>query len=374
MGYMGDMSRLTRIFGVPYSSTFPPRAREKSNDRAKAVLGLTLAFWLSNYVILTLGNLASDKLLSLALMRAGLTGFGLALCYVIYSLLQKISPTSFKRRVIVIAILSAVAAEVYAWATYYGYAFLDPQIASTTIRWSVAIQNLAFWTWFFLAWAGLCLALEYSFAVKEQERRSSELQALAHDAKLRALHNQVNPHFLFNSLNSISALIIDARVGEADRMVGRLADFFRMTMAVDPTSDIPLKREIELQRVYLDIEQIRFPDLRFKIEIPPSLLNAAVPSLLLQPIIENAVKYGVTTSAPPAQIGIKAQRDGDQLVISVTDSGSPQNSPLKPGAGIGLRNVRARLQERFGNAQSLVARRNGVEGFEVVIRLPLELL
>ncbi|MBA3677185.1 MAG: histidine kinase [Sphingosinicella sp.] len=376
MRYIDGMSRLTRTFVIPIPPALRARQREKPNVRGKAVLGLTLAFWLSNFMILTLGNFAGgeDKLVALALMRAVLTLFGLALCYVIYSLLQKISHISFKRRVLAIAILSLAAAEIHAWATYFGYSLVDPSRLVGSIRWSLAISNLAFWTWFFLAWAGLCLALEYSFDVKEEERRSSELQALAQTAKLRALHNQVNPHFLFNSLNSISALIIDNRIGEADRMVGRLADFFRMTMAVDPTSDISLKREIELQQVYLDIEQIRFPDLQFKIEIPGPLLNAAVPALLLQPIIENAVKYGVTTSAPPAQIGIKARRDGEQLTISVTDSGCSQNAPLKPGAGIGLRNVRARLEERFGNAQSLSAQRDGASGFEVVIRLPLEML
>lgn len=368
------MSYLTRHVGIPY----PPAIsgdREQSS-RKKAALGLTLALWLSNFIFLTFGNWAGgeEKVVQLALARAGLTAFGLALCSVIYCLLRKFSHISFRRRALAIGFMSLVAAETYAWANYFGYQLVDPDRFGASIRWGAAISNVAFWTWFFLAWAGLCLALEYSFDVKEEERRSSKLHALAHSAKLQALHNQVNPHFLFNSLNSISALMIDNRVGEADRMIGRLADFFRMTLAVDPTSDIPLKREIELQQTYLDIEQQRFPDLQFEIEIPRPLLNAAVPALLLQPIIENAVKYGVASSAPPARISITAQQEAEQLVIVVRDSGSSSNSPLKPGAGIGLRNVRARLQERFGDAQSLSAMREGIIGFRVTLRLPLEFL
>jgi hypothetical protein len=368
------MSYVTRNLGTPYLPAFS--GDRGGSTRRRAVLGLTLALWLSNFVILTLGNWAGgeENVVQLAFARAGLTAIGLALCYVIYSLLQRISHISFKRRALAMAVMSLVAAEIYTWATYYGYLFVEPERLSASIRWGIAISNVAFWTWFFLAWAGLCLALEYSFDVKEEERRSSELHALAHAAKLQALHNQVNPHFLFNSLNSISALIIDNRVSEADRMIGRLADFFRMTLAVDPTSDIPLQREIELQQIYLDIEQQRFPDLQIEIEIPHPLLNAAVPALLLQPIIENAVKYGVASSAPPARISITARQEAEELVIAIRDSGSSLNSPLKPGAGIGLRNVRARLQERFGNAQSLSATREGIVGFRVTIRLPLEFL
>ena len=121
-----------------------------------------------------------------------------------------------------------------------------------------------FFTWCFLAWAGLYLALMYGFDVHEEQRRSAELRERAHIAQLRALHSQINPHFLFNSLNSVSALILDKNTEKAEEMVVKLAHFLRLGLAADPTRKIPLDLEIELQRSYLEIEQLRFPDLSFE--------------------------------------------------------------------------------------------------------------
>jgi LytS/YehU family sensor histidine kinase len=136
-----------------------------------------------------------------------------------------------------------------------------------------------------LAWAGLYLALMYSFDVQDEQRRSAELREQAHVAQLRALHSQINPHFLFNSLNSVSALILDRNSEKAEEMVVKLARFLRLGLAADPTRKIPIEVEMELQRTYLEIEQLRYPDLAVDFSLPEAIKDALVLSLILQPIV-----------------------------------------------------------------------------------------
>jgi signal transduction histidine kinase len=346
---------------------------EIQRARSVAVGKLTLALWSGNYVLGTLVTyLGGDrKFILLSEMRAGMLCVGLILCAAIHKILAAVSHIAFARRIAVVLVASVVAAEIYGWISYYAFVLLTPERVAKSINWGTAISNMAVWTWFFLAWAGLRLALEYSWDAKDEQRRSISLQALAHSAHLRALHSQVNPHFLFNSLNSIATLIIDERRRDADKMVGKLADFFRLTLAVDPEEDIPLELELVLQLTYLEIEQLRFPDLELSLNVTDDAAEASVPALLLQPIIENAVKYGVASSEPPAVISITAFADGDRLVITIEDRGSGIATRPKAGAGIGLSNVRSRLHARFGNEASLTAERIAEIGFGATIRMPL---
>jgi signal transduction histidine kinase len=342
--------------------------------RDRAVFWLTLAFWLSNFTILTAGNYLGGRgdFLATSLIRGGLIAFGLLLCYVIHVALSRLGNKPFKTRAITAAILAPVAAEIFAWASFFALATIDPARLGKPVNWSVAIKEVAFWTWFFLAWAGLYLALNYSMDAKEEEVRSSELRSLAQAAKLNALHNQVNPHFLFNSLNSISALVLEGHTKAADQMIGRLANFFRRSLAVDAFHDIPLSEEIELQKQYLEIEQLRFPDLELRISCSPAAAGAAVPALILQPLVENAVKYGVARSEPPARVEIEARSDGPSLLVIVSDRGRTKDGASIPGgAGIGLKNVRERLEQRFGSQQSVTVRRGEPAGFEVILKMPL---
>nr|WP_243852994.1 histidine kinase [Sphingomonas naasensis] len=194
---------------------------------------------------------------------------------------------------------------------------------------------------------------------------------MAHTAKLRALSNQINPHFLFNSLNSISALILDGRGAEAERMLARLSTFFRSTLAIDPLVDVPLEQEFELHRRYLAIEQMRYPDLAVEIDLPDNLRKAAVPALIIQPLVENAIKHGVAVSRPPTRVTLTAERIGEQLSILVVDSGNADAMRRSPkGEGIGTANVRQRLAEYFGDAQSLTLT-PGQGWFEARVTMPL---
>ena len=344
-----------------------------TTTRWRAIVWLTLAFWLSNFVLLNLGTFLSGNphIVGIVAMRALSLLFGLLLCYLIHRVLTRPSLGTLRKRIIALALMAPVAAESFAWVNFFADMAADPSVGFDEVTWSSAVRTISLFTWFFLAWAGLYLALLYSFDVREERYHSAELQAQAHAAKLRALHSQINPHFLFNSLNSVSALILDGRVEEADAMVSMLSRFLRMGLAVDPSDTIPLEKELALQRAYLEIERLRYPDLQVEIALPAALENALVPSLILQPIVENAVKYGVAGSPPPARITICARQEEGQIIIEVIDGGTSAKSATA-GAGIGLRHVAERLRLLYGEQAALVHGALPEGGYRVRISMPME--
>ncbi len=367
---------LFKSFGdihVPEVAAHDPEALRRT--RTRAAIWLTLVFWLSSYALLTLATALSgnEHLPAIAAMRIATTLLGLVFCYLIHLLLRHPRLNTTKRRLIALACVAPFLAEGYAWSAFFAMATVDPALSLGNFTWTGAVNTIAFWTWFFLAWAGLYLALMYGIDVQEEQRRSAELREQAHVAQLRALHSQINPHFLFNSLNSVSALILDKNTEKAEEMVVKLARFLRLGLAADPTSKIPLDLEIELQRTYLEIEQLRYPDLSVDVTLPEAIKDALVPSLILQPIVENAVKYGVASAPPDATISIQAHAQDRQLILDVTDSGKGTGSP-NGGSGIGLANVRQRLALLYGEtASTLSAGRDSDGRFRVQISLPLEL-
>ena len=351
-----------------------PHNGHPERARARAALWLTLTFWVSGYFLLTLATLLSgnEHFPAIAGMRVVTTLIGLGFCYLIHLLLKHPRLNTTKRRLIALACVAPFLAEAYAWSAFFVMATVDPSLDLSKFTWTGAVNTIAFWTWFFLAWAGLYLALMYSFDVQDEQRRSAELREQAHVAQLRALHSQINPHFLFNSLNSVSALILDRNSDKAEEMVGKLARFLRLGLSADPTRKIPLELELELQRSYLDIEQLRYPDLSVDVDLPEELKSALVPSLILQPIVENAVKYGVAGAPPPASIAIGASEASGELQLDVVDSGMGSSKP-SAGGGIGLTNVEQRLSLLYGEGRSsLVAARDPDGRFRVRVTLPVE--
>ncbi|WP_414819830.1 histidine kinase [Sphingomonas sp. Root710] len=226
---------------------------------------------------------------------------------------------------------------------------------------------------FFAAWGALFLALSYAAAVRAAEREAAGYRAAARDAELRALRYQVNPHFLFNTLNSLSTLILKDQKDDAEAMILNLSTFFRTSLTADPTEDVVLSEEIRLQRLYLDIEAVRFPErLIVDINVPAQLSNACVPCLILQPLVENAIKYGVSRAKRPVTIQISAREDSHGLVLSVEDDGEPLGDDAKlHGAGVGLKNVTDRLKARFGDEAACRYGPLPNGGFGVTIFMPL---
>lgn len=214
-------------------------------------------------------------------------------------------------------------------------------------------------------------AFDYYRRFHEREINTLELEKRLTQAKLQALQMQLNPHFLFNTLHTISALM-HKDVEAADRMISRLSLLLRYTLESTEAHEVPLKQELAFLDRYLEIEQTRFGSrLSVVREIEPETLNAQVPNLLLQPLVENAIRHGIEPQSKPGRIELRSQRLNGQLQIEVRDNGSglPDHSLKKEG--IGLANTRARLQQLYGNRQTLELSNSSGGGLAVIVTIPL---
>lgn len=214
------------------------------------------------------------------------------------------------------------------------------------------------------------LAIEY---YRQRELRESHLKMQLAQAQLQALKMQLQPHFLFNTLHSISALVHED-ANAADRMIVRLSEFLRLTLGDLKVQEVSLSHELEVLRKYLEIEQIRFQDrLTVHVDIAPETLDACVPNLLLQPIVENAIRHGIESRSGAGNITIRTQVVSGKLLISVRDNGlglsSKQSNSIKEGIGLG--NTRSRLERLYGSEYTLSYENQQGGGLEVTISLPL---
>ncbi|RDZ27449.1 sensor histidine kinase [Lysobacter silvisoli] len=227
-----------------------------------------------------------------------------------------------------------------------------------------------------LAWVGLYMGVKYYHQLQDETRRALASRTMAHQAQLKMLRYQLNPHFLFNTLNAISTLILDRDNPTANRMVQGLSSFLRHSLDSDPMQRVTLRQELDALTLYLDIEKMRFTErLRIETDIEEDCWRALLPSLLLQPLVENAIKYAVAKRVEGGLLRIEARHDGEQLVLRVIDDGpgcnALENGDLPPGKGVGLRNTRERLAVLYGDSGGFTVR-NRRQGIEVELRLPFE--
>ena len=217
---------------------------------------------------------------------------------------------------------------------------------------------------------GASHGVEYYRRYREREVRAIGLEKLVAQARLQALRSQLNPHFLFNTLNSISSLM-HKDVEAADRMIVRLSELLRLALESVETQEVPLRDELEFLRRYLEIEQIRFgARLQVSFDIPADTLEVPVPNLLLQPLVENAIKHGVAPRKQPGRVEITARRDGSHLTVLVRDNG-PGPGQGTSGAGVGLANTRARLEHLYGDRHRFESGPAAEGGFEVRLQVPI---
>jgi len=234
-----------------------------------------------------------------------------------------------------------------------------------------ALDVLVYWSL-----VALCQAITNFRSSQERERRAAELEARFTSAKLQALRMQINPHFLFNTLNSIAALVyVNPRA--ADEMLGDLSELLRRSLDSMEEQEIPLAQELEFIGAYLNIEQKRFGErLRVEQSVPDELMKALVPALILQPLVENAIRHGIEPRRGPGLISIEAKQEAEHLHLIVRDNGrglpvADLNSSVR--RGIGLANTEARLQGLYGQDQSFSFGRAEPQGCRVDIHLPLHL-
>lgn len=237
-------------------------------------------------------------------------------------------------------------------------------------------------TSFYKYWmiVGVYTSIDFYRKYRRQERealdlriRTAELETRLTNARLEALRMQLHPHFLFNTLNAISVLISDGYARKARQMLLRLSDLLRVTLDQAGEADVPLKQELEFLETYLEIERIRFEDrLQVRLDIEPETLDIPVPYLILQPIVENAVKHGVTERLGAGEIVIRSAVEDGRATLEVRDSGpgfEPDMADV-PIDGVGLSNTRERLQKQFGDEHSIEFSRAAEGGLCVTISIP----
>jgi sensor histidine kinase YesM len=205
--------------------------------------------------------------------------------------------------------------------------------------------------------------------------RASQLETEVSRAQLAALEMQLNPHFLFNALNSIASLVQQNRSDDAYRAIALLGELLRETIAAGDRAEIPLGEELEFVERYLALEQLRFSDrLRISIDVDPELRGALVPAMVLQPLVENSIRHAVATRSATTRIGISAARRDSRICLEVQDDGPglPPGWSLRDGAGVGLDNVRRRLSVHYGDAFELSVEDQRPGGVVARIALPLQ--
>ncbi len=238
-----------------------------------------------------------------------------------------------------------------------------------------------------LAWSALYYMINFFLQIEEQNDQLLQLENQATQAQLAMLRYQLNPHFLFNTLNSISTLVLLKQTEPANAMLSRLSSFLRYTLVNEPTGRVTVAQEVDTLKLYLEIERMRFEErLRTRFQIEPDTANALLPSLLLQPLVENAIKYAVSPQELGAEITIAAQLVGPNLRITVSDTGpglqsGGSNNRLtgvtfdggeQVSTGVGLANIRDRLAQAYGESHRFETMEPAEGGFAVLIEIPFE--
>lgn len=230
-----------------------------------------------------------------------------------------------------------------------------------------------------LLWSGLYYIIKYYQLFQAEKEKSLRSESLAHEAQLLMLRYQLNPHFLFNTLNAISTLVLSSANDRANEMLTKLSKFLRYSLDHSPLDKVSLEHELETSRLYLDIEKVRFAErLRLNIDIEKKAERALVPTMLLQPLIENSIKYAISQSEMGGTISISAQVRDDTLVLRVADDGPglPELDGESDGTafsqGVGISNIRNRLQEIYAQQHKLVFNNADTGGLAVTVEIPYD--
>ncbi len=356
-------------------------------NKNRAFWRLQMLGWGGAMLLRALSSLANAQPWSflIIVLIASITGFSISLILsVIYRALINRAPL----------ITWGVTSVVLAIAVGF-YAFIDSWVISLYRTEGDSGFAQLFLGVFYLdltllgAWSALYYAINFYVQVEEQNDQLIRLEAQATSAQLAMLRYQLNPHFLFNTLNSISTLVLLKQTEPANAMLSRLSSFLRYTLINEPTGRVTVAQEVETLKLYLDIERMRFEErLSTEFRIDDDASPALMPSLLLQPLVENAIKYGVSPLEEGATINIAAQLVGSVLRVTVSDTGpglqpgtdpstlfgvtSSQPETTADSTRVGLANIRDRLAQAYGENQRFEIGERPGGGFQVVIELPFE--
>ena len=402
---------------APMTRTVDRLAPGRFNDWPLALKSI-LGFWLFYALTVAVRAFMGKDALTMLVNKMIVVGIGVLLTGLVYVAITTFAAeASIRKKAIVAALASFVAScamagaflaiedlmrepkEVFRYQSREGFLIIEkghtltvergaqeplvltfPRVGDLTANQRVrfAADTAVVWLFFFIAWSAFYLATLAQAEALNAKRRAVEAESAARAAQVRALRYQINPHFLFNTLNSLSSLVMSGRPDEAESMILKLSTFFRTGLSLDPSADVTLSEEIALQQLYLDIEKVRFPRrLKADIDIPEELTNARVPPLILQPLVENAIKYGVSGTREKVTLSIRAAEAGPgRFTIEIVNSSgtaAPKRSNSKPeGTGVGIANVCQRLEARFGLAAKCEFGPTPDGGYRVLMTLPLD--
>ena len=343
------------------------------DDKNRAFWVLQSTGWSGYFILRSLSGIANSMGAMFVVHTLLLTATGYSLTLLMASLYRRL----ITMRALLTAVLSLVVVILASFAfsfieTWSFATFLKPNSKPVGVEYLGAILlNFSL----LAAWSALYYGINYYLLLEEEIDQRSKLESQASSAQLAMLRYQLNPHFLFNTLNSISTLVLLKQTERANAMLARLSSFLRYTLANEPTAQVTLAQEVETLKLYLEIEKMRFEDrLRPHFRIDPATIGARLPSLLLQPLIENAIKYAVTPSETGADIWIRAEREGSGIRIEVADSGPGSQAGLASheSTGVGLANIKDRLAQAYGAGHGFQTRQNEHGGFSVILDIPFE--
>ena len=366
-------------------AVLPIRPTPFFENKNQAFWNLQLAGWGGATLLRAMSALANDlppDRLVINLIST-ITGFSISLLLAVtYNRLIRQKPlVTWGATTVVLAIATGFYAFIDSWV-------LEVAGGATSQNFAKLFIGIYFFNLTLLgAWSALYYAINFFLQVEEQADRLERLEAQATSAQLAMLRYQLNPHFLFNTLNSISTLVLLKQSETANAMLTRLSSFLRHTLVTQPGGKVTVEQEVETLQLYLGIEQMRFEErLRSTFRIEPEAAKAQLPAMLLQPLVENAIKYGVSPQEEGAQISIAAQVVGPRLRVTVSDTGPgmtmnntedglPAVRPSRArrdSTGVGLTNIRDRLAQAYGEEHRFEIRSPESGGFSVLIELPFE--
>ena len=355
-------------------------------NKNRAFWNLQFAGWGGAMLLRGMSALANGQPWSflLLVLIATITGFSISLVLsVIYRQLISRSPlVTWGATALVLPLAVALYAFIDSWVNGVYRADSEAGLAPLLGYFYLDLTLLG-------AWSALYYAINFYLQVEAQSDRLARLEMQATSAQLAMLRYQLNPHFLFNTLNSISTLVLLKQTEPANAMLTRLSSFLRHTLINEPGGKVTVAEEVETLKLYLDIELMRFEQrLRTEFRIEEAAARACLPSLLLQPLVENAIKYAVSPQEEGAQISISARLAGRRLRITVSDTGpglqkaksaaslaaliAGSGTAASSSTGVGLANIRDRLAQAYGDDHVFEIRTPAQGGFTVVIEIPYE--
>lgn len=282
------------------------------------------------------------------------------------------------QRIITVLVASYAMAAIWQpiknFSQFYYYQDFDLIVAYGYMGYFSGIIGYSYFL--MLGWSGLYFALKFYRLLQLETERSIRAESLAHESQLRMLRYQLNPHFLFNTLNAISTLILEKNTESANAMVSKLSHFLRYSLDKDPMQRVDLEHEVNTMQLYLEIEQVQFEDrLHVDFDIDDEVKRALVPSLILQPLVENSIKYAVAAREDGGTIRISARRVGDMLHLCVSDDGpgiAIEGDLLPTFNGVGIANTRDRLKQLYGSQHRCTFSKAEPHGLQVDILFPFE--